>query len=81
MAHAELYFAPSKKLAEQNEDSYLLAFAWRALAQVYADQTQWAAAEQAIRQATWLFQDWEIGVEIDKTAAVMARIQSAVMQR
>jgi tetratricopeptide (TPR) repeat protein len=48
---SEAYYNQCRRLSEMNDDSYLLAYAWRALGTLYADQGQSEAARQALHES------------------------------
>ncbi len=64
---AQHFYGQSSRVAERNEDRFLLAYAQRGLGDLYADQSQTTAAEEAYRQALALFQQLEIDKEVNAT--------------
>ena len=58
-------------MAETNDDTYLLAFAWRALGEVYVATQQQASADAAFAQALELFQRLNIAEEVRRTEELM----------
>jgi tetratricopeptide (TPR) repeat protein len=50
-AEAEQYYSQCRRLSEINDDTYLLAYAWRALGTLYAEQGQADLARQALRES------------------------------
>lgn len=69
-AHAALHYDYSRQMAEANDDTYLLAFAWRALGEVYLAQQQGAQADAALAQALDLFRQLQIDEEVRLTEAI-----------
>jgi tetratricopeptide (TPR) repeat protein len=67
---AERYYEQSRLIAESNDDSYLLAFAWRALGEVFRAQGQ--PAQAAFAQAIALFRQLNIDDEARRTEALAA---------
>ena len=66
-----LFYDHSRQMAETNDDTYLLAFAWRALGEVYTASQQPAMAEAALAQALELFRRLNIPDEIRRTEELM----------
>ena len=60
-----------RQMAETNDDTYLLAFAWRALGEVYVATQQQASADAAFAQALELFQRLNIAEEVRRTEELM----------
>lgn len=73
-AHSESYYHESRKMAESNDDAYLLAFAWRALGEVYLAQTREPDAHAALAQALALFQRLNIADEVRQTETVIQQL-------
>ena len=66
-----LSYDHSRQMAEANDDTYLLAFAWRALGEVYTASEEPAKAEAALAQALELFRRLDIPDEIRRTEELM----------
>jgi hypothetical protein len=58
-----------------NDDIYLLAFAWRALGEVYEAQARQGDATRALDQSLALFQRLNISEEIRQTGEMLAAWQ------
>ncbi|GAB4195966.1 MAG: hypothetical protein OHK0022_13080 [Roseiflexaceae bacterium] len=67
LAVAEELLDQSRRLAEQNQDPYLAAYAWRALGQVRQTQRRPDAARVAFAAAVELFGELGLAHEIAKT--------------
>ncbi|MEZ4729614.1 MAG: hypothetical protein R3E79_20995 [Caldilineaceae bacterium] len=76
LAEAELYYSQARHIAALNEDGYLLAYAWEALAEVYQAAGNLAAAQQAVAQADAGFRKLGIGEKIAQVAALQAAIDA-----
>lgn len=76
LAEAELYYSQARHIAALNEDGYLLAYAWEALAEVYSAAGNRAAAQQAVAQADAGFRKLGIGEKIAQIAALQAAIDA-----
>jgi tetratricopeptide (TPR) repeat protein len=70
LAEAERYYKQARQLAESNDDSYLLAFAWRALGEVFRAQRQ--PAQAAFAHAIALFRQLNIEDEARRTEDIAA---------
>ncbi|GAB4125503.1 MAG: hypothetical protein Fur005_46920 [Roseiflexaceae bacterium] len=66
------YYEQSRQIAEANDDAYLQAFAWRALATVHYALQEHAAARQALTQARALFEQLGIAEEVRETDRLAA---------
>ena len=73
-AHAASYYDESRKMAASNDDAYLLAFAWRALGEVYLAQNRAPEAQAALTQALALFQRLNIADEVRQTETVIEQL-------
>ena len=73
---SEQYYDQSRQIAEMNDDAYLLAFALRALGEVYAKQARMTDAHAALDAALQLFQRLNIAEEVRQTEAVSVGIAS-----
>ncbi|NJM09229.1 tetratricopeptide repeat protein, partial [Candidatus Gracilibacteria bacterium] len=71
LAEAARFYDQSRRIAESNDDSYLLAFAWRALGEVYQAQAQ-PAAQPALHHALALFKQLNLADEVRRTEALVA---------
>jgi tetratricopeptide (TPR) repeat protein len=71
LLQAERSYDQSRRLAEINDDLYLLAFAWRALGEVMRAQGHKARAEQAFAQALDLFRRLQIDEEVRRTEVLV----------
>jgi tetratricopeptide (TPR) repeat protein len=65
------FYQQSARIAEQNEDRFLLAYAQRGVGQVHADQRATAPALVALQQARALFEQLGIDTEVRATAALI----------
>jgi tetratricopeptide (TPR) repeat protein len=72
-AQAERSYDQSRRIAEMNDDSYLLAFAWRALGEVARARGQRSEATHAFGQALALFQRLKLDAEVSETAQLAAQ--------
>lgn len=68
------FYRQSCRIAEQNEDRFLLAYAQRGMGQVLADQGLLAPARDAFGTATTLFQQLGIAAEAATTKAEIERL-------
>jgi tetratricopeptide (TPR) repeat protein len=66
------YYEQSRQIAEANDDAYLQAFAWRALATVHHALQEYATARQALAQARVLFEQLGIAEEVRETDRLAA---------
>lgn len=66
-------FAESLKLAEKNEDTYLVACAQRALAKGYQQHGLLAEAQRAFSRALALFEQLELANEVAETTRLMRK--------
>lgn len=73
---AELYYSQARKVAELNEDHYLAAYAWEALAESYQALGKVAAAQQAVCQAEQGFQRLGIGEKVTQIAKLKASLDA-----
>jgi tetratricopeptide (TPR) repeat protein len=71
LEEAKLYAHKSLALAAQNQDTYMAAYSWRTLGQVYLVENRPAEARTAFHQSLALFEDLGLTVEIDKTNRLM----------
>jgi tetratricopeptide (TPR) repeat protein len=71
-AQSERYYDQSRRIAEINDDTYLLAFVWRALGEVAAHQGQIDPARQAFAEARNLFERLNIPEEVRETNRIAA---------
>jgi len=76
LVEAELYYDQARKVAELNEDHYLAAYAWEALAESYQAQGKQAAAQQAVRRAEAGFQRLGIAEKIAQIATGKAALDA-----
>lgn len=67
------FYEQSRRIAETNDDSYLAAFAWRALGEVARAQGDEPRAQTAFGQALELFEQLEIAEEARATASLAAQ--------
>ncbi len=67
LADAQQFYTQACRIAEKNEDRFLLAYAQRGLGEVYAGQGQPALAEQAHQQALTIFRQLAIDAEVQAT--------------
>ncbi|MEZ4768103.1 MAG: tetratricopeptide repeat protein [Caldilineales bacterium] len=61
----------SRKMAEANDDTYLLTFAWRALGEVYTHTARAGDAQAALAEALELFERLAIAEEVRRTREMM----------
>jgi tetratricopeptide (TPR) repeat protein len=71
--NAQRYYDQSRRIAEINGDSYLLAFAWRALGEVARMQGEQQQAREAFAQALELFAHLDIPEEVRETERIIAQ--------
>jgi len=74
LADAAVWLGQSQKVAQQNQDTYLEAYTWRALGETHAANQQTEAAQHAYHQAISLFTEMGIEEEVAKTQALLAEI-------
>jgi tetratricopeptide (TPR) repeat protein len=67
---SERHYDQSRQIAAMNDDAYLLAFAWRAMGEVYLAQQRVAEAHAALDQALALFKQLNIAEEVRQTEAL-----------
>jgi tetratricopeptide (TPR) repeat protein len=72
-SQAEAYYEQSRKVAEQNDDAYLQAFAWRALGEVHSEAGRTAQATAAFAQSLDLFQYLNIAEEARQTEQLLSQ--------
>ena len=70
---AAAYYEQSRKVAAQNDDVYLQAFAWRALGEVYQQTGEIAQATAAFTQSLELFQALNIDEEARQTEQLLGQ--------
>ena len=75
-ALSERHYEQSRQIAEMNDDAYLLAFALRALGEVYLAQARRDDACTALDAALQLFQRLNIAEEVRQTAEIAARVDA-----
>ena len=68
---AEQYYEQAAQIAEQNEDEYMSAYAWRGLGQVYKKQKKRQKGETALTRALDLFRRLQLDKEADEVACEM----------
>ena len=73
LAQAERSYDQSRRIAEINDDAYLLAFAWRALGEVARARGHEDGAQAALAQAAELFRRLGIAEELRRTEALAAQ--------
>lgn len=66
-AAAEQYIREAINVAQQIDDRFLEAYAWRALAQTYQAQKRKKEADEACEKAITLFEDLGLTTEVEKT--------------
>jgi tetratricopeptide (TPR) repeat protein len=66
------FYRHSARIAEQNEDRFLLAYAHRGMGQVYSDQEATTPAMAALQQALTLFEQLGIDAEAYTTTELIA---------
>ena len=76
LVEAELYFTQAQQIAEMNEDVYLLAFAWQALAELYHQQEQYDLAQSAAQRALSLFKKIDLADERQKMRELLQKIEA-----
>src|SRR5690606_13176162 len=70
-AMSERHYEQSRQIAEMNDDIYLLAFAWRALGEVFRAQKRETDAIAAFDHALALFTRLDIADEIRQTEDIL----------
>ena len=78
---SERYYEQSRRIAEGNDDTYLLAFAWRALGEVYAVRGKVPQADAAFGQAMELFQRLNIAEEVRQTEQLAGKHDAKITKR
>ena len=76
-AEAEQYYSQCRHLSEINDDSYLLAYAWRALGTLYAEQGQAEIARQALQEALRLSTMLGIDDGMDEINAHLQQLETS----
>lgn len=71
LAQSAAWLAQCQKMARQNSDPYLEAYAWRALGETQLVQKETAAARESLTQALALFTEMDIAVEAEKTRVLL----------
>jgi tetratricopeptide (TPR) repeat protein len=64
---AVAYFTESRDQAQSNDDTYMAAYAWRALGSVLLAQGETAAGQEALREARRQFKQLGFTAELEKT--------------
>ncbi|MCB0127472.1 MAG: tetratricopeptide repeat protein, partial [Caldilineaceae bacterium] len=72
---ARQFYSSSCRIAEQNEDRFLLAYAQRGLGQVYREQGDRASAVTELQEALTLFQHLGIEAEIESTERLIVQLK------
>jgi tetratricopeptide (TPR) repeat protein len=75
-AAAEVFIRQSLEQAQTNEDRYLEAYGWRALARVQALHAQPAASQASFEKAIELFEMLGLDQEVTRSQAMQARIST-----
>lgn len=70
LSEAELYLSQARKVAELNQDRYLVAYVWEALGKIYQSSGQMEPARAAFTQAQQAFQT----LQITEKAAALTRL-------
>jgi tetratricopeptide (TPR) repeat protein len=73
LEQAEAWIRRSLDHLTQQPDPYLEGYAWRALAQVYVAQGDFAAAQTARQQAISRFEQIKLANEVDKTCQILLK--------
>ncbi|MCB0157322.1 MAG: tetratricopeptide repeat protein, partial [Caldilineaceae bacterium] len=73
---AQQYYDQSRRIAEMNDDTYLLAYAWRALGEVHQALDDAPAAHSSLAHALQLFQRLDMDEEIRRTQALLESVTS-----
>ncbi|MEX1019269.1 MAG: tetratricopeptide repeat protein [Litorilinea sp.] len=71
------HYDQSRQMAEANDDTYLLAFAWRALGEVHAAAAAPDQARPPLDLALELFQRLNIDEEVRATRAILAEVSDS----
>ncbi len=71
---AVAHFAASMKMAQQNDDPYMVAYAQRSLGQAYLADQQMEEAEQNLLAALNLFQQLDIPGEVETTGQLVTDV-------
>jgi ATP/maltotriose-dependent transcriptional regulator MalT len=74
LGDSAVWLEQALKIAQQNQDTYLEAYVWRALGQTHAANQQPDAARQAYGRAITLFTDMGITAEVDATNTLLAAL-------
>jgi tetratricopeptide (TPR) repeat protein len=74
LVDSAVWLEQALKIAQQNQDTYLEAYVWRALGQTHAANQQPDAARQAYGRAITLFTDMGITAEVDATNTLLAAL-------
>jgi hypothetical protein len=80
-AEAELYLLQARKTAEQNDDSYLLAYIGEELARLYVAEGKHDAAREAAGLAVALFQRLGIAAKANDVANLLSDLDAQALDR
>lgn len=71
---AEQVFSQCAQIAEQNEDKYMVAYAKRALGEVYFEQKKAEEGKRAVKEALSLFEQMGMTQEVSATETLLAGV-------
>lgn len=81
LSEAELYLSQARKVAELNQDHYLLAYIWEALGKIYQSSDKVDAARAAFTQAQQTFQTLHITQKVEALAHLVAELDASPSDR
>lgn len=76
LSEAELYLSQARKVAELNQDHYLLAYVWEALGKIYQLSGQVDTARAAFTQAQQTFQTLQITEKAEALTLLLANLDA-----
>ena len=74
-ANAEQVFSQCAQIAQQNEDKYMVAYAKRALGEIYFEQKKAEEGKRTVQEALRLFEQMGMTQEVSTTEALLAKIK------
>lgn len=80
LTEAELYYSQARQVATMNEDNFLLAYAWEALAQVYWQQHKTDETGHALQAAEELFQRLGINDKREEIALLRRKMAEPALK-
>ena len=81
LSEAELYLSQARKVAELNQDHYLLAYVWEALGKIYRSSDKVDAARAAFTQAQQAFQTLHITQKAEALTLLIAELDASPSDR